>query len=107
MEFRFGYVPYARVHRFICSPLEYPHYINCWWPSASSDKQSTRLQTSQHIAWLTEYTHRAASVLYLSGAGGVTPPSGSTGAVGSVVPGWAPDLRRSEQRTTAAILVKF
>lgn len=76
-------------------------------PVINSRRAIERLQTSQHIAWLTEYTHRAASVLYLSGAGGVTPPSGSTGAVGSVVPGWAPDLRRSEQRTTAAILVKF
>ena len=38
---------------------------------------------------------------------GVTPRGGNTGAPGSIVPDWTPDLRRSEQRTTAAILVKF
>jgi len=62
---------------------------------------------SQYITWRIEYNYRAASVPYFSGPGGVTPPGGNTGTPGSVVSGWAPDLRRSEQRTTAAILVKF
>lgn len=62
---------------------------------------------SQYITWRIEYNHRAASVPYFSGPGGVTPPGGNTGAPGSLVPGWAPDLRRSENRATAAILVKF
>jgi len=62
---------------------------------------------SQYITWRLEYNYRAASVPYFSGPGGVTPPGGNTGSPGSFVPGWAPDLRRSEQRTTAAILVKF
>lgn len=61
---------------------------------------------SQYITWRIEYNYRASSVPYLSGPGGVTSPGG-TGQPGSVVPGWAPDLRRSEQRATAAILVKF
>jgi len=70
-------------------------------PVINSQRTIDRLQNTQHIAWLTKYTHRAASVPYFSG------PGGSTGAAGSVVPGRAPDLRRIEQRTIAAILVKF
>ena len=62
---------------------------------------------SQYITWRIEYNYRAASVPYFSGPGGVTPPGGNTGAPGSIVPGWTPDLRRSEQRATAAVLVKF
>jgi hypothetical protein len=37
----------------------------------------------------------------------VTPPGGNTGAPGSFVDGWAPDLRHNEDRVTAAILVKI
>jgi hypothetical protein len=37
----------------------------------------------------------------------VTPPGGNTGAPGSFVPGWAPDLRPSEKRVTFAMLVKL
>ncbi len=62
---------------------------------------------SQYITWRIEYNHRAADVPYFSGPGGVTPPGGNTGAPGSFVPGWAPDLRNSENRVTGAILVKF
>jgi len=62
---------------------------------------------SQYITWRIEYNHRAADVPYFSGPGGVTPPGGNTGAPGSFVPGWAPDLRNSENRMTGAILVKF
>ncbi len=62
---------------------------------------------SQYITWRIEYNYRASRVPYFSGPGGVTPPGGNTGAPGSVVSGWTPDLRCSEQRTTAAILVKF
>jgi len=62
---------------------------------------------SQYITWRIEYNHRAADVPYFSGPGGVTPPGGNTGAPGSFVPGWAPDLRRSENRMTGAILVMF
>ena len=62
---------------------------------------------SQYITWRLEYNYRASSVPYFTGPGGITPPGGNTGAPGSVVPGWTPDLRRSENRITAAILVKF
>jgi len=62
---------------------------------------------SQYFTYRLEYNHRAANVPYFSGPGGVTPPGGNTGAPGSVVAGWTPDLRNSENRITAAFLVKF
>ena len=62
---------------------------------------------SQYFTYRMEYNHRAANVPYFSGPGGVTPPGGNTGTPGSAVPGWSPDLRNSENRMTAAFLVKF
>ncbi len=62
---------------------------------------------SQYITFRWEYNHRADNVPYFSGPGGVTPPGGNTGAPGSLVPGWVPDLRNSENRLNMAILVKF
>jgi hypothetical protein len=62
---------------------------------------------SQYFTFRMEYNHRAANVPYFSGPGGVTPPGGNTGAPGSVVPGWSPDLVKSENRMTGAILVMF
>ncbi len=62
---------------------------------------------SQYITWRLEYNHREASVPYFSGPGGVTPPGGNVTPLGSAVTGFTPDLRRSENRATAAILVKF
>jgi hypothetical protein len=62
---------------------------------------------SQYITFRWEYNHRAANVPYFSGSGGITPPGGNTGALGSVVPGWTPDLRKTENRGIFAILVKF
>ncbi len=62
---------------------------------------------SQYFTYRLEYNHRAANVPYFSGPGGVTPPGGNTGAPGSVVPGWSPDLRNSENRITGAFLMKF
>jgi len=62
---------------------------------------------SQYITFRTEYNHRAANVPYFSGHGGLTPPGGNQGPAGSVVPGWAPDLVKDEDRLTGAILVKF
>src|SRR5881296_2085411 len=73
-----------------------------WDASATFD-----YMPSQYITFRWEYNHRAANVPYFSGPGGVTPPGGNTGASGSVVPGWAPDLRKSENRLNMAILVKF
>ena len=62
---------------------------------------------SMYITWRLEYDHRAASVPYFSGTGGITPPGGNQGTPGSLVPHWTPDLRNSENRMTAAVLVKF
>ncbi len=62
---------------------------------------------SQFVTMRLEGNHRKASVPYFAGEGGVTPPGGNTGPPGSVVPGWAPDLRYSEDRVSVALLVKF
>jgi hypothetical protein len=62
---------------------------------------------SQFITFRIEGNHRAANVPYFAGEGGLTPPGGNGATPGSLVPGWAPDLRRSENRMTAALLVKF
>jgi Putative beta-barrel porin-2, OmpL-like. bbp2 len=68
---------------------------------------TTDYMPSQYFTYRLEYNHRAANVPYFSGPGGVTPPGGNTGAPGSLVPGWSPDLRNSENRITGAFLVKF
>lgn len=62
---------------------------------------------SQFATFRGEFNHRQASVPYFSGAGGVTPPGGNSGSPGSIVAGWSPDLRKSENRITLALLVKF
>ena len=62
---------------------------------------------SQYITFRWEFDHRAANVPYFSGSGGITPPGGNTGAAGSVVPGFTPDLVKDENRFDLAILVKF
>ena len=61
----------------------------------------------QYITFRTEFNHRGANVPYFSGSGGITPPGGNTGAPGSVVAGFTPDLRKRENRMNFAILVKF
>jgi len=62
---------------------------------------------SQYITFRWEYNHRATNVPYWSGGGGITPPGGNTGAPGSVVPGFTPDLRKRENRLNMSILVMF
>ena len=62
---------------------------------------------SQYITFRWEFNHRHANVPYWSGPGGVTPPGGNNGNPGVIIPGWAPDLRKTEDRATMAILVKF
>lgn len=61
----------------------------------------------QYITFRFEYNHRHANVPYFSGRGGVTPAGGNSGAPGSVVAGFAPDLRKFENRLNLALLVKF
>lgn len=62
---------------------------------------------SQYLTLRAEFNRRGASVPYFAGEGGVTPPGGNQGAPGSVVPGWTPDLRKTESRINLAMLVKF
>ena len=76
--------------------------FKAWDTSATID-----YMPSQYVTFRMEYNHRAASVPYFSGSGGITPPGGNTGSPGSVVSGWTPDLRYSENRMTGALLVMF
>jgi hypothetical protein len=89
--------------------------FKAWDMSATYD-----YMPSQYITFRWEFNHRHANVPYWSGPGGVTPPGGNNGAPGSFtclngVTGctgsptntWLPDLRRTEDRATMAILVKF
>ena len=70
---------------------------------------------SQYITFRTEFDHRAASVPYFSGSGGITPTNCPTaplignicGSPGAFVPGFTPDLRKTENRIDLSILVKF
>ena len=62
---------------------------------------------SQYITFRWEFNHRHANVPYWNGPGGMTPPGGNNGNPGATIPGWFPDLRKTEDRATMAILVKF
>ncbi len=73
-----------------------------WDASATFD-----YMPSQYITFRWEFDHRAANVPYFSGSGGITPLGGNTGAPGSLVPGFTPDLVKDENRFDLAILVKF
>ena len=60
------------------------------------------------ITFRLEFTHRWANVPYWAGGGGVTPPGGNTGSPGSNPgTGWSPDLVMSENRMTAAMLIRL
>jgi hypothetical protein len=76
--------------------------FQAWDASATFD-----YMPSQFATFRLEYNHRAASVPYFSGGGGVTPPGGNVGPPGSLVSGFVPDLRDSENRLNMAVLVKF
>ena len=62
---------------------------------------------NQRVTFRGEFNRRGATVPHFAGSGGVTPPGGNQGALGSVVQAWAPDLRKLESRLTFALLVKF
>jgi hypothetical protein len=84
--------------------------FKAWDASATFD-----YMPSQYITFRWEFDHRAANVPYWSGPGGVTPTSCPTapivenicGSPGAFVPGFAPDLKKIENRIDLAILVKF
>jgi putative OmpL-like beta-barrel porin-2 len=73
-----------------------------WDASATFDYMPNQLVT---FRW--EFNHRVADVPYFAGEGGVTPDGGNTGDPASLVPGFTPDLVKSEDRITLALLVKF
>jgi hypothetical protein len=77
-------------------------------PYTAWDTQTTfDFMPSQFVTFRTEFVYRHANVPYFSGAGGITPPGGNTGAPGSLVDGWSPDLRNNENRVTFALLIKL
>ena len=76
--------------------------FKAWDMSATYD-----YMPSQYITFRWEFNHRHANVPYWSGPGGVTPPGGNIGNPNALIPGWRPDLRKTEDRATMAILVKF
>jgi hypothetical protein len=61
----------------------------------------------EFLTFRLEFNHRAANVPYFSGPNGVTPPGGNQGSPGSQVEGWSPDLVKTEDRITAAMMVKY
>ncbi len=76
--------------------------FNAWDWSATYD-----YMPSQYITLRAEFNRRGASVPYFTGPGGLTPPGGNQGSLGSTVPDWSPDLRKTESRITLALMVKF
>ena len=76
--------------------------FKAWDVSATYD-----YMPSQYITFRWEFNHRHANVPYWSGPGGITPLGGNSGTPGSMVAGFQPDLRNTEDRATMAILVKF
>jgi len=69
---------------------------------------------SQYITFRWEFDHRAANVPYFSGPNGITPTCTTAplvenicGTPGAFVPGFAPDLKKIENRIGLSILVKF
>jgi hypothetical protein len=60
-----------------------------------------------NVEFRLEFNHREANVPYFVGSGGITPPGGNQGDPGSAVDGWQPDLRKTENRMTLALLVRL
>ena len=76
--------------------------FKAWDTSATFD-----YMPSQYITFRFEYDHRASNVPYFSGPGGITPPGGNTGGPGAVVPGFTPDLVKTQNTLDMAIMVMF
>src|SRR5437660_582978 len=81
--------------------------FKAWDTTSTFDYMPTQFTTFRF-----EFNHRAANVPYFVGGGGITPPGGNTGPLGSTVilpsgATWFPDLRKTEDRINVAILVKF
>jgi hypothetical protein len=85
-------------------------------PFVAWDEQTTfDVMPSQFVTLRAEFVYRHASVPYWTGSGGITPPNGDYGPNNpsqtynptQMIPGWAPDLVKSEARITFAVLVKL
>jgi hypothetical protein len=59
------------------------------------------------ITFSAEWGYRHANAPYFAGPGGVTPPGGNNGNPSQKIPGWSPDLVKSESRVNFALMVKF
>jgi hypothetical protein len=94
-----GATSFSGTPYFTASPGD---QFKAWDASLTLDYMPTQFTTFR-----AEYNHRIANVPYFSGPGGVTPPGGNTGAPGSVVPGFTPDLVKTENRFTLGLLVKL
>jgi hypothetical protein len=76
--------------------------FKAWDASATFD-----YMPSQYLTLRSEFIHRQANVPYFSGHGGITPPGGNQGNLGSSVADWKPDLSRIENRLNFALMVRF
>lgn len=78
--------------------------FRAWDMQVTGDWMPTR-----NLTFRLEYNHRWANVPYFAGPGGMTPPD-SNGATVNQSPapaGWHPDLVKSEDRVTAAMLIRL
>tara|TARA_B110001454_G_scaffold16145_1_gene14530 strand:- start:27632 stop:28930 length:1299 start_codon:yes stop_codon:yes gene_type:complete len=76
--------------------------FSAWDAQIAGDYMPTR-----NLTFRLEYTRRWASVPYFAGPNGMTPPGGNQGSLGSAVTNWNPDLVQTEDRLTAAMMVRF
>ena len=76
--------------------------FNAWDLQATFD-----YMPDPYMTFRFEFNHRAANTPYFAGRNGMTPPGGNQGGAGAEVPGWIPDLRKTESRLTAAMLLKL
>lgn len=76
--------------------------FKAWDASATFD-----YMPRQYITFRFEYDHRQANVPYFSGSGGITPAGGNTGNPTAIIPGFTPDLRKTQNTLNMAILVMF
>lgn len=76
--------------------------FKAWDASATFD-----YMPRQYITFRFEYDHRQANVPYFSGSGGITPAGGNTGTPTAIIPGFTPDLRKTQNTLNMAILVMF
>jgi hypothetical protein len=86
-----------------------PYFNNS--PSATYQAWDMQISTDfspvPYVTFRFEYNHRAASIPYFTGHQGITPQGGNTGDPTQIIPGFQPDLVPTEDRLTAALMVKI